>query len=65
MVEKDEYMKYAPSSFPSLTYRSSAAPVKPVFHLAKLFARTEKNVGTIPTCSRRLFSPTNFDQSRC
>ena len=39
--------------------------LKPVFHLANLFARTEKKVGTVPTCSRRIFSPTNFNQSRC
>ena len=25
--------------------------LKPVFHLANLFARTEKKVGTVPTCS--------------
>ena len=30
---------------------------KPFFHLANLFARTEKNVGTLPTCLRRIFSP--------
>ena len=39
--------------------------LKPVFHLANLFARTEKKVGTVPTCSRRIFSPTNVNQSRC
>ena len=33
--------------------------------MANLFARTEKKVGTVPTCSRRIFSPTNFNQSRC
>ena len=38
---------------------------KPVFHLANLFARTEKKVGTVPTCSRQIFSPTNVNQSRC
>ena len=39
--------------------------VKPIFHLANLFARTHKKVGTVPTCSRRIFSPANFNQSRC
>ena len=39
--------------------------LKPFFHLANLFARTEKKVGTVPTCSRRIFSPTNVHQSRC
>ena len=34
-------------------------------HLANLFARTDKKVGTVPTCSRRIFSPANFNQSRC
>ena len=38
--------------------------VKPIFHLATLFARTDKKVGTLPTCSRRIFSPANFNQSR-
>ena len=39
--------------------------VKPIFHLANLFARTDKKVGTLPTCSRRIFSRANFNQSRC
>ena len=39
--------------------------VKLVFHWANLFARTDKKVGTLPTCSRRIFSPANFNQSRC
>ena len=39
--------------------------VKPVFHQANLFARTDKKVGTLPTCSRRIFSPANSNQSRC
>ena len=30
-----------------------------------LFAQTHKKVGTLPTCSRRIFSPANFNQSRC
>ena len=38
---------------------------KPIFHLANLFARTDKKVGTVPTCSRRIFSPDNFNQSLC
>ena len=38
---------------------------KPIFHLATLFARTDKKVGTLPTCSRRIFSPANFNQSLC
>ena len=33
--------------------------------MATLFARTDKNVGTVPTCSWRMFSPANFNQSRC
>ena len=37
---------------------------KPIFHLANLFARTHKKVGTLPTCSR-IISPANFYQSRC
>ena len=45
--------------------RSMIPPLKPVFHLANLFARTDKKVGTLPTCSRRIFSPANFNQSRC
>ena len=40
-------------------------PRKAVFKLATLFARTGKKVGTLPTCSRRIFSPANFNQSRC
>ena len=43
----------------------SSLSIKPVFHLANLFARTDKKVGTVPTCSRRIFSPANFNQSRC
>ena len=40
--------------------------LKPIFHLANLFARTDKKVGTLPTCSRRIFSRANFNnQSRC
>ena len=39
--------------------------LKPIFHLANLFARTDKKVGTLLTCSQRIFSPANFDQSRC
>ena len=39
--------------------------IKPVFHQANLFARTDKKVGTLPTCSQRIFSPANFNQSRC
>ena len=38
--------------------------LKPIFHLANLFARTDKKVGTVPTCSRGIFSPANFNQSR-
>ena len=43
---------------------SVARSLKPIFHLANLFARTGKKVGTVPTCSRRIFSPVNFNQSR-
>ena len=39
--------------------------IKPIFHLANLFARTHKKVGTVATCSRRIFSPASFNQSRC
>ena len=39
--------------------------LKPIFHLANLFARTDKKEGTVPTRSRRIFSPVNFNQSRC
>ena len=38
--------------------------LKPVFHLVTLFARTDKKAGTVPTCSRRIFSPANFKKSR-
>ena len=38
---------------------------KPIFHLATLFARTDKKVGTLPTCSQRIFLPANFNQSCC
>ena len=41
------------------------ARFKPTFHLANLFARTDKKVGTAPICSQRIFSPANFNQSRC
>ena len=34
--------------------------LKPILHLANL-----KKVGTLTTCSRRTFSPANFNQSRC
>ena len=34
--------------------------LKPFFHLANLFARTDKKVGT-----RRIFSPANFNYSCC
>ena len=34
--------------------------VKPIFHLANLFAQTHKNVETLPTCSRRIFPPAKF-----
>ena len=30
------------------------------FHLANLSARTDKKVGTVPTCSRQIFSSANF-----
>ena len=38
---------------------------KDYFPLDDLFARTHKKVGTLPSCSRRTFSPANFNQSRC
>ena len=38
---------------------------KSIFHLATLFARTDKKVGTLPTCSRQIISPANFNQSLC
>ena len=37
--------------------------LKPIFHFANLFVRTDKKVGMVPTCSRRIFSPANFNQS--
>ena len=43
---------------------SKFAVVKPIFHLANLFARTNKKVGTVPTCSRQIFPPVSFNQSR-
>ena len=39
--------------------------LKPIFHLATLFARTDKKVGTLATCSRQIFLPANINQSRC
>ena len=36
---------------------------KPVFHLATLFAQTDKKVGTVASCSQGIFSPGNFKQS--
>ena len=39
--------------------------LKPIFHLANLFERTDRKVGSLPTCSRRIFSPANFNLSRC
>ena len=44
---------------------SKFAVVKPIFHLANLFARTDKKGGTVPSCSRRIFPPVSFNQSRC
>ena len=38
--------------------------LKPIFHLANLFARTDKKVATVPTCLRRICSPASFNQSR-
>ena len=43
----------------------SRTGVKPIFHLATLFARTDKKVGTVSTRLRQIFSPANFNQSRC
>ena len=43
---------------------ASVDRLKPIFHLANLFVRTSKKVGMIPTCSRRIFSQANFNQSR-
>ena len=37
--------------------------LKPIFHLATLFARTNKKVGSLPTFSRRIFSSASFNQS--
>ena len=39
--------------------------LKPIFHLATLFARTNKKVGSLPTFSRRIFSSASFNQSCC
>ena len=64
--EKEIYGKKSTTSVIfTKTAVMSLKALKPVFHLANLFARTEKKVGTVPTCSRRIFSPTNFNQSRC
>ena len=38
---------------------------KAYFPLGEYVARTDKKVGTLPTCSRRIFSPANFNQSCC
>ena len=35
------------------------------FSTWRICSREQKKVGTVPTCSRRIFSPTNFNQSRC
>ena len=47
------------------SFSSEYKTLEPIFHLANWFARTDKKVGTVPTCSRRIFSPANFNQSRC
>ena len=39
--------------------------VKLLFHLANLFARTDKKVETVPTCSQQTFSQASFNQSQC
>ena len=49
----------------NVIFCSSSNMFRPVFHLATLLARTDKKVGTVPTCLRRIFSPANFNQSRC
>ena len=38
--------------------------IKPYFLLGDSVC-VNKKVGTVPTCSRRIFSLTNFNQSRC
>ena len=37
---------------------------KAYFPLGEYVARTDKKVGTLPTCSRRIFSPANVFASR-
>ena len=39
--------------------------IKARFPLGEFVRANRKKVGTVPTCSRRIFSPTNFNQSRC
>ena len=46
------------------TWQDGNIILKPIFHLANLFALTDKKVGTLPTCSRPIFLPANFNQSR-
>ena len=48
------------------------AQMKVMFVVSSLFStwrfcsrEQTKKVGTLPTCSRRIFSPANFNQSRC
>ena len=60
--------RFVASCVPTLTLLlSEMSVVEPtVFSTWRiLFARTHKKVGTLPTCSRWIFSPANFNLSRC
>ena len=49
--------------YPIISLSITAFPLSLFSTMATLFARTDKKVGTLPTCSRRIFSPDNFNQS--
>ena len=40
-------------------------PLKAYFPLGEFVRANDKKVGTLPTCSRQIFSRANFNQSRC
>ena len=48
-----------------LVAQSENLDLKPVFHLVTLFARTDKKVGTFPTCSRRIEFNQSMDSCFC
>ena len=49
---------------PRLVWTRSTCFTKARFPLGDFVARTDIKVGTVPTCSRRIFSPANLNQSR-